>query len=326
MKRREFIAFVSGATVWPLVARAQQRAMPVIGFLNSRSESTVEPLLKVFLKGLEETGYVEHRNVDIEYRWADGDYRRLPDLAADLVRRNVAVIAATGGLVSAQAAKAATSSIPVLFIAGFDPVKEGLAKSMGRPGGNATGVSVYTTELASKRLDLLKKVLPQLSKLGVLSNPRSISAEIEKSDLEKAAPNVKVQLLFVDASTGDELGKAFSEVVQQGAEALIVSADPFFTDQLEKIVELAAVYHLPASYPWSQYAHAGGLMSYGPPLTWAYQQIGTYAGKILNGDKPSEMPIHLPRDFELVINGKTAKSLGLSLSPNVQSIADKVID
>jgi putative ABC transport system substrate-binding protein len=300
--------------------------MPVIGFLNSASPGPAAPLLAAFHRGLGKAGYVEGRNVAIEYRWAEGQYDRLRSLADDLVRRKVALIATTGGLVTAQAAKAATSTIPVLFIAGFDPVQEGLASSINRPGGNATGVGVYTTELGRKRLELLQELVPKVATIAMLVNPDSISTKIERQDLEEAARNAGLQFLVAQARGESDLEQAFSDAIDRGAGALIVSADAFFTSRRVQIVALAARHALPASYPWSQYADAGGLMSYGPTLTWAYEQVGVYAGRILKGARPETLPVQLPTTFEMVINLKTAKSLGLSTPPFLAARADRVIE
>lgn len=327
MRRRDFIALLGGgAAAWPFAARAQGPALPVIGFLNSASPAPAAPLLAAFHQGLATAGYVEHRNVAIEYRWAEGQYDRLHALAADLVGRKVAVIAATGGLVTAQAAKAATSTIPILFIAGFDPVQEGLAASINRPGGNATGVGVYTTELGRKRLELLRELLPKVAKIAMLVNPHSISTAIERKDLEDAARTAGLPFLVVEARAESDLEKAFGNTVDQGAGALIVSADAFFTSRRDQIVALAARHALPTSYPWSQYADAGGLMSYGPTLTWAYGQVGAYAGRILKGARPETLPVQLPTTFQMVINLQTAKALGVSVPPFLLARADRVIE
>jgi len=326
VSRRNFLALLSGAAAYPLTARAQASRLPVIGFLNSASPGPAAPLLAAFQRGLARGGYVEGRNVAIEYRWAEGHYDRLRPLADDLVRRKVAVIATTGGLVTARAAKAATSSIPVLFIAGFDPVQEGLAVSINRPGGNATGVGVYTAELGPKRLGLLRELLPALGKVAMLVNPHSISTEIERLDLEDAARNMGLQFAVVQAENESELDGALKAAVNGGAGALIVSADAFFTSRRDQIVALAARHSLPASYPWSQYADAGGLMSYGPTLTWAYEQVGVYATRILKGAKPESLPVQLPTTFEMVINLRTAKSLGLTVPPFLAARADRVIE
>jgi len=327
MRRRDFLALLgSMAAAGSLRAEAQTPAMPVIGFLNSASPGPAATLVAAFHHGLNKAGYVEGQNVAIEYRWAEGQYDRLRGMASDLVRRNVSLIAATGGLVVAQAAKGATSTIPVLFIAGFDPVREGLAASINRPGGNATGVSVYTAELGPKRLELLRELLPNVVKIAMLVNPRSISTEIERKDLEEATRGTGLQLLVLEASAEGDLEKAVNDAVNQGAGALIVSADAFFTSRRSQIVALAAQYALPASYPWLQYAEAGGLISYGPNLTWAYEQIGVYASRILKGAKPEDLPVQLPTTFELVINLKAAKALGLVVPPTLLARADEVIE
>jgi putative ABC transport system substrate-binding protein len=327
MRRRDFIALLGAAAgAYPLVASAQAPVMPLIGFLNSASPEPAAPLVAAFRRGLDRTGYVEGRNVMIEYRWAEGQYDRLPALTEELIRRKVAVIAATGGLVTAQAAKAATSTIPILFIAGFDPVGEGLVASINRPGGNATGVSVYTTELGPKRLEQLRELLPAVAKIAMLVNPDSVSTEVEKEDLGAAARSVGIQLFAVQARSEGDFERAFRDAVDVGANALIVSADAFFTSLRHQLVALAARHSLPASYPWSQYADAGGLMSYGPTLTWAYEQIGVYAGRILKGARPNALPVQLPTTFEMVINLNTAKSLGLSIPPFLLARANRVIE
>ena len=327
MRRRCFIALLVGAAAaWPLGARAQTSAMPVIGFLNSASPAPAAPLVAAFHQALQRNGYTKGRNVAIEYRWAEGRYDRLRGLADDLVNRKVALIAATGGLVTAQAAKAATSTIPVLFIAGFDPVQEGLASSINRPGGNATGVGVYTTELGRKRLELLRELLPGVAKVAMLVNPHSISTAIERRDLEEAARLAGLVLFVVEARAESELEKAFVEAAAQRAGALIVSADALFTSRRSQITALAAQHALPASYPWPQYADAGGLMSYGPSLTWAYEQIGEYSSRILQGAKPEDLPVQLPTKFELVFNLKAAKSLDLAVPPFLLARAHRVVE
>jgi ABC-type uncharacterized transport system substrate-binding protein len=326
-RRRDFIALLGAATAAsPLAVVAQAPAPPIIGFLNNASPAPAAPLVAAFRRGLERAGYVEGRNVAIEYRWAEGQYDRLPALTDELIRRRVAVIAATGGLVTAQAAKAATSTIPVLFIAGFDPVGEGLVASINRPGGNATGVSVYTTELGPKRLEHLRELLPALARVAMLVNPDSISTEVEKEDLGAAARSVGIQLLPFPARSEGEIESAFGNAVAGGANALIVSADAFFTSRRQQIVALAARHSLPASYPWAQYADLGGLMSYGPTLTWAYEQIGDYASRVLKGARPDALPVQLPTTFEMVINLNTARSLGLSVAPLLQARANRVIE
>jgi ABC-type uncharacterized transport system substrate-binding protein len=310
----------------PLRAGAQAPAVPVIGFLNTTSPGPLAPLTAAFHQGLNKAGFVEGRNLAVEYRWAEGRYDRLPAMAADLVRRRVAVIAATGGLVSAQAAKAATSTIPVLFVAGFDPVQEGLVASINRPRGNATGVSVYTAELGRKRLELLRQLVPGLTKIAMLVNPQSISTEIETNDLGEAARALGVELHVLAAATDNGIDNAFGEAANRGAGALIVSADSFFTSRRDQLVTLAARHALPASYPWSQYAEVGGLFSYGTNLTWAYEQIGGYSGRILKGAKPSDLPVQLPTTFDLVLNLKTARALGIDVPYHLLVMANKVIE
>ena len=300
--------------------------MPVVGFLNSASPGAARPFVDAFRLALEKAGFIEGRNLTIAYRWAEGNYSQLPALANDLVRLNVAVIAATGGLVTAKAAEAATSTIPVLFIAGFDPVREGLASSINHPGGNATGVSVYTAELGRKRLELLRALLPRLSRVAMLVNPGATSTEVEAKDLGAAAQDAKLDLIVIPASTVSDLETAFGEAARRRAGAVIVSADAFFTSRYAQIVALAARHSLPASYPWSRYASAGGLFSYGPPLTWAYEQIGVYTAEILKGASPGDLPIQLPTKFQTVINLKTAKSLGLAVPPQLLALADEVIE
>jgi putative ABC transport system substrate-binding protein len=325
MQRRQFITFVGSVAAWPIAVRAQQRAMPVIGFLNSASPEPLAPLVTAFRQGLAKEGYVEGRNVALEYRWAEGRYERLPGMAAELVGRNVALIAATGGLVTAKAAKAATAAIPIVFIAGFDPVYEGLVTSIARPGGNATGVSVYTAELGKKRLELLREIVP-VSNIAMLVNPDSVSTELEINDLQEGTRSPDLQVIVVEARTDDDLDEAFREATRRGAGALMVSADSFFTSRRERIVALAARHKLPASYPWPQYADAGGLMSYGATLAWAYQQIGLYASRILKGAVPGDLPVQLPTTFEMVINLKAAGELGIAISPFLLAAADRVIE
>ena len=322
--RREFIAALGGTAAWPLAARAQPSTLPVIGFLSSASVGGQVPI--AFRKGLNEGGYFEGRNVTIEYRFADGHYNRLPALAAELVSRQVSLIVASGGLVSAMAAKAATTTTPILFLAGFDPVKFGLVTSFNRPGGNATGVSIYTAELMRKRLELLRELMPNVASVALLMNPNAVSADIETKDVEAAARAINLQLLVLKAIAESEFDGVFASAVNQRAGALLVAADPFFTTRRAQIVALAARYALPAAYPWREYAEAGGLMSYGPDLTWAYYQIGLYASRILEGAKPSDLPVQLPTRFKLVINHTTAKALGLTISRRLSAGVDEFIE
>jgi putative ABC transport system substrate-binding protein len=335
MKRRQFITLMAGgALAWPLAVRAQSPAMPVIGFLSSGSKASFAGLLEAFRQGLAEQGFVEGRNVAIEYRWAGGDYQRLRTLAAELAERGVALIAATGGTMSAQAAKAATDTTPILFLAGSDPIKFGLVASVSRPGGNATGVSLVTTALVRKRLELLHELSPNVSTVAMLLNPGStsfqfeqkVAAESEREETAAAAQIAGLKLLIVEASTEAELEPGFASVVEKGAGALLVSADPFFTDRRALIVALAQRHKLPAVYPWRQFAAAGGLASYGPSISQAYRQVGVYAGRILKGAKPADLPVQKPTTFELVLNMPTARALGLAISPEMIARADEVIE
>lgn len=323
--RREFVVLLVGAAAWPSAARAQQPAMPVIGFLNSTSPGPAAPLLAAFREGLGRQGYVEGRNLAIEYRWAEGRYERLPEMAADLVARKVALIASTGGVVTARAAIGATATVPIVFIAGFDPVREGLVSSIARPTANVTGVSVYSTELGRKRLELLREIVPA-SRIGFLVNPGSITTNFEIADLRESGSAEARDLVVLEARTENDLSAAFDEAVRRGVGALIVSADSFFTSRRELIVALAASHHLPASYPWPEYVEAGGLLSYGTTLSWAYDRIGVYAGRILTGAKPQDLPVELPTHFELAINLATARALGISVPPFVLFRAQRVIE
>ena len=323
MRRREFIATLGGAVAWPLAARAQQPAMPVIGFLNSASPGPFALLLSAFHEGLKDGGYVEGKNVTVEYRWADGQYDRLPALAADLVRRRVTVIAATGGTTTAQAAKAATTTIPILFIAGANPVGDGLVSSFNHPGGNVTGVSTYTSELVPKRLELLRELVPKATKIAMLVNSENTT---DGQDAQNIMQKVGLPLLVLSARVETEFEREFISATQQGAQALLVSADPFFNSRRTQLVALAARYAVPAAYPWSEYAKAGGLMSYGTSIPGAYRQIGQYVTRILKGEKPADLPVQQPTKFELVINLKTAKALGLEISPQLLARADEVIE
>ena len=328
MRRREFITLLGGTLAGsPLCACGQQPATPVIGFISSDSPppgTEFARLLTAFDKGLNEHGYVEGQNIAFEFRWTGGQYNRLPEMVADLLRHRVAVIAATAGLPSALAAKAATETIPILFVIGADPVQVGLVSSLGRPGGNATGVSVFTTELAQKRLELLHQTVPSATTIAQLVNPRSYDSG--RDQMEDAARDRGLKLLVLEASVESDFEAAFAIAAQQRTDALWVTADPFFMTQHAKIVALAARHGLPAVYPWRQYAEAGGLMSYGPELTWAYHQIGLYAGRILKGAKPSDLPVQLPTNFQLIINHSTAKELGLELPRILLAQADELIE
>jgi putative ABC transport system substrate-binding protein len=327
LRRREFITLVGGAAAaWPVVARAQQPAMPVIGFLGTASASPFAHLIAGFRQGLKETGYVEGQNVAIDFRWAEGQYDRVPALAADLVRRQVAVIVAVGGETSAFAAKAATTTIPIVFNVAGDPVKVGLVASLSRPGGNATGVNTFTTELAAKRLGLLHELIPTALLIAVLVNPNFSPAAANAREVEVAARVTGQKILLLKADSESGIDAAFATIGQMRPGALLVAADPFFNSRRDQIVALAARHTIPAVYEWREFAAAGGLMSYGTNLVDAYRQQGIYAGRILKGEKPADLPVMQLTKFELVINLKTAKALGIKISDNLLSLADEVID
>jgi putative tryptophan/tyrosine transport system substrate-binding protein len=327
MRRRELIGLLGGAAVaWPLVARAQQPAMPVIGYLNGASSAQFTHLLAAFQKGLSETGYAENRNVAIEYRYADGQYDRLPALAADLVNRQVAVIVATAGTPTIRAAKAATSSVPIVFVIGGDPVTFGIVASLNRPGGNITGVTLIAAETAAKRLGLLLELVPTAAVVGVLANPSNPITKPQLTDLETAVRSLGRQMHVLNASSESDFEPAFAAIDQQHIDALVVAADPFFDDRRAQIVALAARHRVPVSYVRREFVVAGGLMSYGPDNPDAFRQAGVYTGRILKGAKPADLPVMQPTKFELVINVKTARLLGLSVPPSLLATADEVIE
>ena len=327
MRRREFLVLLGAAASRPLAARAQQPAMPVIGFLSGRSPYESSGAVAAFRQGLDETGYFESKNVVIEYRWAEGRYDRLPALAAELVSRQVTVIAAVGGPSSGLAAKGATATIPIVFISGADPVQEGLVASLNKPGGNATGVAPLLPAMEGKRFGLLHEVVPNAALIGVLLNPAAASyLDRETSDVQEAARVVGQQLLILRASTEEAIEAAFAIAVEQRAGGLLVAADPFFVSRREQIVALAARYAIPAIYEVREYAAAGGLMTYGTNIGDAYHQVGSYVGRILKGEKPANLPVLQPTKFEFVINLTTAKALGVAIPPGLLSIADEVIE
>lgn len=326
MRRREFITLLGGAVASPLVARAQQPALPVIGFMSGRSPEDSTHLVAAFRQGLAENGFVEGQTVAIEFRWADGDYDRLPALAADLVSRKVAVLVGVGGDVSAVVATKATRTIPVVFGMGGDPIKAGLVASFNRPGGNVTGYTVLTSQMESKRLGLMRELVPGVSLIGILVNPQLPATVQELADLEPAAKGVNQQLFVARADNDAELDTALASFVQQRVGAFLVTSAPFFDTRMNRIVSFAAQNRLPAIYQFREYAVAGGLISYGPNIVESYRNAGVYVGRILKGEKPADLPVLQPTKFDFVINLKTAKVLGLTVPPTLLAEAGEVIE
>jgi putative ABC transport system substrate-binding protein len=326
MQRREFITLLGGAgAAWPLSARAQQ-STPLVGFLNGASPDTYRFNADSFREGLAKAGFVEGQNVRIEERWADGDYQALPALAAELVAKGVVVIAATGDVASARAAQAASNTVPVVFTIGADPVRFGLVASMNRPGGHVTGVSLLSSVLGAKRVELLHEIAPKASRIALLMNPSNPNGAAEQADAEDGARKLGLKTVVLNARNAVEIDIAFEQMLQAKADAFITATDPILLDRREQIVSFAARNAVPAVYFVRQFALAGGLLSYGPSITWMYRQAGEYVGQILKGAKPAEMPVMQPTQFEFVLNFKTAKALGLSVPVTLQVAADEVID
>jgi putative tryptophan/tyrosine transport system substrate-binding protein len=328
MNRRAFITLIgSAATAWPFVVRAQQPAMPVIGFLGGTSPDTFADRVRAFRQGLKDTGYVEGENVAIEYRWAENQIDRLPALATDLVRRQVAVIAATGGITSAFAAKAATTVIPIVFGAGEDPVRLGLVASLARPGGNLTGINFVSTELAGKRLELLRELVPGAARIAVLVNPaNSTSTETTLRDVETAARSMGLHLQVLNASTSREIDAAFALFARERPDAIFVGQEVFFVSRRVQLANMAARLAIPMTSGSRDIVEVGGLMSYGSNIADAHRQIGVYAGRILKGVKPADLPVVQSSKFELVINHQTARMLGITVPDNLLARADEVIE
>jgi putative ABC transport system substrate-binding protein len=327
VRRREFITLLGGAAVtWPLSARAQQPAMPVVGFLSSRSPRESAGVVAAFRQGLREAGFIEGQNLALEFRWAEGRYDRLSALAADLVGLRVAALFAAGGDPSALAAKATTSTIPIVFSAVNDPVRLGLVASLNRPGGNVTGMSMFAADLGAKSVELLKELAPTAAVIAYLVNPSNPTADIYSKEAVTAASSLGVQVHVLNASTEHELDEAYAALIKLGAGGVVVVGEPYFDSQRAKIVALSARYAVPAIYTYREYVVAGGLMSYGASLTEAYRRAGTYLGRVLKGEKPADLPVQQPTKLELVINLKTAKALGITVPYPLLARADEVIE
>ena len=326
MRRRAFITLLGGAVAWPLAARAQQPAMPVIGFLHSSLPEPNAAFVAAFRKGLSEAGFVEDQNVAIEFRWAAGKVDQLPDLAADLIRRQVAVIATPASTPAALAGKAATTTIPIVFATGGDPVALGLVRSLNRPGGNATGISFQTVELLGKQLEMLRDVAPQSRRFAALVDPHYEYADAIVTSLRAGAGSLGVPIEILRATTVGEIDASFANLAQKPGSALLISSSPFFTGRRTQLATLAARYTIPAIYGVREFAENGGLMSYGPDFANIYQQAGIYTGRILKGEKPADLPVQRPTKFELVINLTTARAIGITVPDKLLALADEVIE
>jgi putative tryptophan/tyrosine transport system substrate-binding protein len=327
VKRREFITLLGGAAAaWPLAARAQQPPMPVVGFLSGASSWEFAHVADAFRQSLADTGFVEGRNVLIEYRWAEGRYDRAPALVGDLIHRGVAVIVATGGVSSVLAAKAATTTIPIVFANGADPVKFGVVERLNRPGGNITGATFFNNALGPKRLQVLRDVAPKATVIALLVNPTNPNTEFDVHEIDTAARSLGIRILRVNAGSEREFDRAFATMAEQGVGALVVNADPFFYARRDQLIELATRLAVAAIYEQREFATAGGLMSYGASIAEAYRKAGIYVGRILRGEAPGDLPIQQATRFELVINLKTAKALGLEVPPTLLALADEVIE
>ena len=325
MRRREFILAAGGAAAWPLAGRAQQAAMPVVGFLSALSQEGTDHLIAAWRRGLRETGFIDGKNLAIEFRFADGQYDRLPALAAEFVRRPAAVIV-TAAPAAAIAAKTGTATIPIVFVVGLDPVAAGLVVSFNQPGGNATGMTLNTGPLGQKRLEILRELVPKVKVVPVLVNPTSPDAVPELRDIQAAARAMGLELKLLNASTLDEIDSAFSVLAQQRPDVLLIGSDPFFVIQREHLVTSAARIGVPTVYPFREFAAVGGLLSYGTSIVNAYRQAGIYTGRILKGDKPADLPVVQPTTFELVINLKTAQALAIDIPATLHARSDEVIE
>jgi putative ABC transport system substrate-binding protein len=326
VQRRTLITLLGGAAAWPLVAHGQQAAKPVIGFLHPDSASTYKLQLGGLHKGLKEGGFVDGQNLTIEYRWAEGHAERLPEMAIDLVRRNVAAIVTAGGTVPTVVAKGLTTTIPIVFATGSDPIRLGLVASLAHPGGNLTGVSFVSADLTAKTLGLLNQIAPKARTIALLFNPTVPDSARQPAEAQEAAHALGFDLLVLNASTDAEIEQAFAKIPERGVGALLIGSDPFFGSRIGQLAALTQRQRLPAAYSRRQFCNAGGLMSYGTSIEEAFRQVGLYVTRILKGDKPADLPVMLPTKFEFVINLKTAKALGLTVPPGVSAMADEIIE